>query len=515
MNFRSFNNDPGQAVRADRTGFVLIARRADSQPAPYGMDTVGYVGSVVNDRGLADEPQRLATIEDLAAGWGGFSPYLGDGSASGYEGNAYARATGLLQRGGLVFCPVNNEIRSSGGAVLEITLSVNTAPTTTPYTVPAGTRMADAVLASATVIVASLEDVTWDVGDSADKTVRFRHISGDLTSLTDHTDIDTVLDAPTPVDSVTLSISTSSGTAMPAWDATAITARYTAAFAAMLSSQAGQEARLICCDRDDAGTTEALASHCKTANDQAAFRFGFINPPNATSASDAEGTGTNGVGRSTLQTSAVQYCHPGWVRQFPKDSANLTGPEYKVTMPSAVAKCFLASWFNPEANSSNPDEMLANYKIVGIEAQAPTSPATHEQAGICQPEFTSVPGLRGRKPSYVSDVSAYSVSGSYQKAYTTRMAQEVRQGKIAILAGYHKLPATTTRMRQAVDAVDDYLQGLLDEERIGGYEATSFTWDATLSDFLVTSTVYELGNLDVITLNDYFGANSAPVTSEV
>lgn len=95
---RVFSSDPGIAelLAAGSVFNVILQAQRAQRPVATGAGSLVLVGAVTCDRGrpnvCVDLPGRL---DDLRTRYGGFNPYVGDGVASGYNGNLYARAKGL------------------------------------------------------------------------------------------------------------------------------------------------------------------------------------------------------------------------------------------------------------------------------------------------------------------------------------------------------------------------------------------------------------------------------------
>lgn len=93
---RVFLSDPGEAVLlADGSVFNILLLARQRTPIPLGEGVLGLLGTVVNDHGRPGRATELeGGVEDLRTRYGGFKSFVGDGVASGYEGNLYARAKG-------------------------------------------------------------------------------------------------------------------------------------------------------------------------------------------------------------------------------------------------------------------------------------------------------------------------------------------------------------------------------------------------------------------------------------
>jgi hypothetical protein len=526
---RYFETDPGQDVRTEVTSINLIGKLATGQPSVPGPNVVGLIGALVNDRGNPDVPRIISGVPEMARTYGGWNANLGEGSASGYEGNLYMRSKGLFAGGQVVLCPVNMAIQKTGGTEALIKLQRGAATgDDAPYTIPAGTMIADAAAATATVICATLEDASWAAGEEGagePRSVRFRYVQNDEeytvpkaapSTIADVAALDTILDAPTDPAGGTATITTvADATLMIDYTAApTIQTRYSNAMAAMLTTDDGLRAKLLVCDVDDASIMDDLTTHCRDASSAGYFRQSFISPPVGTTVALAKTGGSDSVNRATLLDQYVHsYCFPGWQVQRPEDSDNLTAPYYRATIPSAVSRAFLASHFMPEENSANPNDCLRTYGIVGVESLAIAPTRTElEQVGIQQPvmEATSLVG-GGLNPSFHADVTPYFLTGATKpvKAYTTRMAFYLYTGFLTIALRWHKRPAKKTNRDGFLRELKNWLMKLQKEERIGLFADPIGTWDGDADEFFVQLAEEEIGNQDVISILNAYGSASA------
>lgn len=111
-----FPRDPGREVRTSRGSVVnllLLAQRTAA--AGVGVEIMGAIGTPTNDRGAPNVPVRLSGVQDLFARWGGFSPYVGDGAAEGYNGNIAALLWSLVAAR-IVFQPVDMALKDKSVA---------------------------------------------------------------------------------------------------------------------------------------------------------------------------------------------------------------------------------------------------------------------------------------------------------------------------------------------------------------------------------------------------------------
>lgn len=515
-----FTSDPGLERLTGNTKINVIEQLAQAIRLAGGIGSVGMYGAVVNDRGLANIPQRLSGPEDIGTLYGGFKSYIGDGvdfglstgdysdkgSLSGYNGNLAALAEGLDAPLITLTIPdlaIKDDTFGSGTDDDVLVSFDRPASVFGTFTLLAGFRISDG--AGTPYVLATLEDITWIDTDVTSKTVRARQISGSAVPPVAINLVATLVDTPEDptvvVDTVAVTVPTVIGLAE-------VILRYKKAFDESLSFAVGTIAELVVVDRTEAAVVDDLFIHAFDASEQGHFRLAVGSPPVGTSATDAQGSGTNGVGRTTLLRNYGAFCHQGWNRQFALDGANLNAEAgFPTVMPSAFSYAFNAALFRPEENPAQFTANLTNYKIIGVESISPL-PArfAHEDAGITQPitEFANVGGLNA---SLVPSFHGAPLADGVLKFYTRRMLFFLLRNYLAIAAPSHKKLATLTNRTALLDAIDDFNEGLLEAERIGGFNPATGTYDASLQHFQVNIAVKELGNIDVLTLRVTFGAD--------
>ena len=509
---RKFDSDPGADVRQAVTGLVVVRNINVGLPSAEGPNVLCTIGATVNDQGQPHVPYLASGMDAIAKRFGGFSPYVGEGSATGYEGNLYARMFRLQAQGDHVVVPVDMAVKSATiatGTDLLITLSRGVTSTSV-RTLPAGTRIANDALTSATHCVRTLEDVTWDIGETGAKTVRFAPcesaVSGiggtpaDLSTLTGGVSgLDTIIDKPTLDTSETLTVTTTATTAMDDIDAAEMLLRYQAAFDALDNYELGLRSTLLVCDRDEATIGDALAQHCKDMEAQGYYRKCFISPPIGTTEANARTGHADSVDRTALNDDQTQYCHPAWRVSRPfMDADNLKAPDYGVLIPSAMAKAFLTSHFQPHHDASQVHAMLTRYRVIGVESTPDRS--AHEKANICQPVMDRTAGLTGLNPTYHCDVSAYTKSGKRVYLYTLRGSDALTREIGVILSTWHKLPATADNQAGAAKAVGRLLERWTLAGRLGGYVEPTYSYDSENEEYTLQLDVQEPGTLRIITL---------------
>ena len=514
-----FTSDPGLERLIGNTKINVIEELALQVRLAGGIGSVGMYGAVVNDRGLANIPQRLAGPEDIKTLYGGFRSYLGDGVdfgaaanyndkgvLSGYNGNLAAQIEGLDAPLITLTIPdmgIKDDVFGSGTDDDILVSFDRPASVFGTFTLLAGFRITDG--AGTPYILATLEDITWIDTDVTSKTVRARQISASTVAPVAVNTVTTLLDTP---EDATVVVDTVPATVPTVIGLAEVILRYKKAFDESLSTAIGAIAELVVCDRTESAVVDDLFIHASDASGQGHFRLATGSPPLGTSATDAQGSGTNGVGRTTLLRLYGQISHQGWNRQLVLDSANLNAEDgFQTLMPSAFSRVFNTALFRPEENGSSFTENLVNYKIVGVEPISPLPDRfAHEDAGITQPilEFANVGGLNASLvPSFHGDPLATGTD----KFYTRRMLFFLLRNFLAVAAPFHKKLATLTNRTALTDGIDDFLEGLLEAQRIGGFNPTTGTYTSADQHFEVNISVRELGNIDVLTLRVTFGGD--------
>lgn len=517
-----FTSDPGLQILASNTKINIIEQLAQAVRISAGRGSVGMYGAVVNDRGNVNNPIRLAGPEDLKSLYGGFKSWMGDGvtvgaaanyndrgSLSGYEGNLAALLDGLDAPLITLTIPdfaVKDDVFDSGSDDDILVTFDRTGSTYGDYTLPAGTRISDG--AGTPYILATLEDIFWAAADVGTKSVRVRQVSAPAVSAVAVNTVDVFIDSP---DDTLVVVNTAAITVphVSTGSAADIEARYLKAFTTSLTFFNGTIGELVVCDRTLQLVVDALFEHAEIASGQGIFRLAIGSPPLGTSASDAQSATTpgDGVGRTTLKRTYGAYVHQGWTRQFSADAANLNAEQgYQVDMPAAFSYAFNAALFRPEENPAQFTKNLTSYKVTGVEAISPLPDRkAHEDAGITQPviEYANV----GVNASLIPTFHASPLADGVIKFYTRRFAFFLYRALLAISQPYHKRLASPTNREALTDAIDDFLEQLLEAERIGGYNPTTSVWDGSSSMLTVNVAVKELGNIDVLTLRVVYGSD--------
>jgi len=92
-----YPSDPGNDVLISKGSVINIVRSGNRSPRfAVGLDVLGLIGCVVNDKGAPEVAVSLGNgVADLINAYGGFNSYLGDGAAAGHNGNLLALAYGI------------------------------------------------------------------------------------------------------------------------------------------------------------------------------------------------------------------------------------------------------------------------------------------------------------------------------------------------------------------------------------------------------------------------------------
>ena len=489
--------DPGLEIRQATTQINIIEKLAKAARSARGRGSVVYVAAMVNDRGLSNDPQLVASMSEIEELWGGFAPWLGDGlaggteangfdergAAAGYNGNGYAMVYGL-NAPIVSFCVPNMETRKSG---VSVPIVLTRAAGSGPYTVKAGTRIK---VTAGGYMVATLEDATWtEAAPNSAKSVRVRSVGGTEAA------IDTVDLFYDTVDS-TVTVTTSAVDVPDAMDAAEVAVRYLSALNTINSNAFGQISEFVVCDRTEDDINDDVADHAAASTAEGLFRIAFTGQAIGVTAANA----ITAVASLTSDTYAVAT-HPGVQRQFRTDKDNLSSANgFTTTMPAHVVACFLAAQWRPEENPARHHKILEDYRIVGVEALAvKPDRATHEAAGIWQPVLEHVFGGFGMVASF----HASPMADGTTKFATRRMAFFLYKNFLALSLPYHKALASRTNRDGLLGAIAAFLERLATDERIASYAEPTGDW--TSPEFTVSVAVEEVGNLDVMTFRPTFG----------
>lgn len=136
-NINVYASDPGLEVLLGQGSVLNAVSTLRASPRfTEGLHTLGAVGAVVNDQGLPGLPVLLENgASDLMGKYGPFDVRLGNGAASGYEGNLAAICDGLNARR-FVLVPVDQAIKDKTSSdVTAVDLSVTVARGAKAFTV--------------------------------------------------------------------------------------------------------------------------------------------------------------------------------------------------------------------------------------------------------------------------------------------------------------------------------------------------------------------------------------------
>lgn len=507
---RVYSSNPGDDVLLGSGPIINVVETVNQTvKSANGRGVLGLVGAVVDDGGQPNVATILDNkLADIYAKHGGFKPWLGDGLASGqagatsgYEGNLAAHCENLDAPVVVLTIPdlaIKDATYASGTNLL-----VRFTRSDASYgevTIPAGTRVSD----GSTYILATLQDVYYSAAETGDKSVRARQVSDTGVTPVALNTVTTVVDT---LSDSNITINTADTTVPDLIDAAELVLRYTAAFNAVLDTAAGKQIQVMACDRQEPGVCDALSSHCATATASGYHRICTVSPPLATTATNARGSGTDGVGRAGLTTARAAYAHPGWRRPFLADSANLTAPTYLATVPSAISLACRIAVEIPEQNPANPHQILRDHGVSGVESLAAgaVSKSAHWAANITQPDFDK------SETGALSATFHAGLMANGTEIADRRMNDYIQLGCISRAKPHHKKLATPSRRTAVTDAVIGFLQQLKDSERIGNFSVSS-TWDAATNHLTVTVAVALLGNLNVITFNVEASTSTVIVT---
>lgn len=552
-------NDPGREVRTSKGSRMIVIRDVQqSVQSGTGLDVLGVFCSMVNDLGQPNVPRLLGDIQEVFGKWGGFSPYVGDGAATGYNGNGAWMLWKLPARY-VVVCPVDMASKKTGTALkLKITRTfkltgeadtevlttdrphglkvgdvvtttgivggasatwtgdktVATVPSTTTLTltgVAFSTDVTDGVLTPAvlnaygikagTIVktagdyhVRTLEDLSWANNTAGEKEVRFAYVSGTKAAInTLVTFLDTTVNAR---------LTTTSTDEADAMDSTEITARYTAAMAAMNVNPDGKSARLVITDRSDTNVCDALSLHCDESTARGILRIAVITPPVGTTPENARATSGVGVARSTLSKTRTAYCHGGFTRRGDAlDRANLSVVnDYNVTFPGQALLAAKMTHVVPEENPTFVEtDPFVPYGVNGLEQELSVTQAqAHFAAHICA---ATMEPLRG------SYVGAYrdGVMADGTEIATRRLEDLVTLIAVDRATPWHKRLAAPRNRQSLFDSVEAGLAKLVnptsktEDKRVERIVMT-LTYDPEVREATLIITVYEYGSMNVITI---------------
>ena len=552
------STDPGREVRTGFGSRMIAIRKIQQSPSSSaGRRVLGVFGTPLNDRGVPNVPVLLGDISDIFDAWGGFSPNVGDGAATGYNGNV-AWLLWKLRAARVVFVPVDMALKDAGVDVLasidrkfnvtgtasdehivtdrphglavgdvvtfagitggasatwtgdktvlavisdtaitltgvtfstDITVGVMTASARPAYVVPAGT-----ILTDGTNTVRTLSDLAFAKDTSTEQTVRVAKVSGTPVALNTYDAFeDTTIDAR---------ITTTEVAAADDTDATEIAVRYTAAMAAMNTSDAGKSANIVITDRTDADINDALTAHCNVSTAKGVLRIAVTAPPVGTSVADAEGSTGDGVARSTFDAEFGIYVHPGFQRRGDQlDKANLSAAnDYRVTF---VGQALLAAKMLTVREEENPtfveSDPFTAYGVVALEQELTVTEAhTHFEANICT---ATMERLNGRwVGAYRDGVMADGV-----EIATKRLTDLITLIAVERATPWHKRLASKSNRQGLFDSVDSALALLKqpssksEDQRIEDYVLT-LTYDGTTKEATLIIDVTEIGSMNIITI---------------
>lgn len=501
-----YTTDPGLEVLLANGPAINVVR--DLQQAVRfagGRAIIGVVGAVVDDRGRVNEAFRAPLgPEDITTQHGGLAFWLGDGmtiaargAASGYNGNLAAQIKDMIAPV-WVFCFPDLGLKTASISASGVDLLVEiTRVATAPFVLPGGTRIDD----GAGFEVATIERLAFADGELV-KSVRVRQTSAVVAdggaAVVAMNTITTFVDT-TYVAAQTLTVSTAAITVPVETDATEVVLRYRAALDSMTATLAGAAASIIVSDRTDLLVCDPLSQHGVAETAIGNFRVGVVSPPLGTSAAVAAAALTDGVGRATLDGTRTVYAYPGWRRSLVEDSANLVGPTYLATFPSAMLAACKIALEVPEQNPAIPHELFGRVGFAGLEAIVPAPvPSVMWAAGIMQPIIDN-----DEIGNQIGSFYAGIVKNGAEIA-NVRFDDYIVRGCIIRAKPWHKRAATEENQGELITSVTGFLEQLFKAGRIVAY-GLLLTYDPTNEHAELNVAVQTNGNMNVITFRTAIG----------
>jgi len=467
-----------------------------------GEDVFGAVGAVVNDRGAPNVPVELkGGIADIHSVYGGFKASLGDGAATGYEGNL-AFLLDALRLPRIIIQPVDLAIKTAsiGDSGVDLSVSFTRSDAANgAKVIKAGHRISSA---AAAYVLATLEDVAWTEAETGSKTVRCRQVSGTAEALDD---VNLFVDA-TPDANIT--INTAITTIPDAVDAAELALRYEAAIDALNSNEVGSAINIVVTDRNEPGIADYLSASCADSLSDGIFRSCVVAPPIGTTVAAAEATTADGVGRATLTGGRAVYVHPGLTRKFTRDTA-LAGAS--VVYPGQAFAAALICNARAEENPMVASEIGSAAGVISAEILlTKAEKVSHFRKFIAAPAFEF---LNGRRVMSYRD----GIMADGTKIADRRIQDFIASGLIVTLSPHHKRIATEANRQAALDAAINYLERQRKPAagaapRIANYSLGS-DWSAVDEHFQLTFVIQKLGNLDVMTLRLNVTADNIEITA--
>lgn len=549
-----YSTDPGKEVRTSKGSVINAIAGAEQQPeAVVGVAVLGVVGTPANDRGVPGVPVLLSGTQEIFSRWGGFKAHVGDGAATGYNGNV-AALLDRLRAQQIVFSPVNMEARLVD-EVLKLKVArtfaitgesdTDTITTDRPHGLTAGDEVTFTGVTGGTgatwtgthtvLLVQSPTDFTLTgVSYTTDVTAgvmtavsrpAFALPAGTIIqTAADGFRVRTLEDLEWPEDdsselevrfakvsgteaaintidefasTVTQARVTTTSTDEPdEMTAAEVALRYQAALDTFNANLVGQSATIMVIDRTEADISDALAAHCAASTSEGLFRVCVVAPPVGTSVAEALADDNDGVRRSSLNGEYAIFVHPGFRRRFPLDGNLSASNDYKATFPGQALLAAKMLNVRPEENPTFVEtEPAVTYGAAELElVMTREQKVAHFQAGIVTPVFERV---RGRL--VLSWRDGIMVSG--EKIARKRLRDFITQNIIARATPYHKRIATPANQQRVFDSCNTWLIGLENpaDQRIFGHELTT-TFDGQAEEFTVQADVVELGSLDIITI---------------
>jgi hypothetical protein len=419
---------------------MLVAEIDSPAQVTEAGQSVLFIGEFANDRGQPLIARRLQAKGELESYYGGFLSWLGS-SADGWEGNGYVKLWGLKFPDLIIMVPdlEAGEVTFSGDAPAE------------EVRIPAGTRISN----GSTSIWATLEEVVVDAGTyGAAEDVRVRHVSGTGTQLTGA--IDTIVDTFTTVPGWTVANAATCTAVVLA------TAYQDALDAAMDETSLAADCSIVWVARHTQAVMTALGTFATDASSGRRGRIAITSPPIGTTQAGATGSATVWVG--ARRSDRTIYAWPGVKWLFPAyDPENYIVTHFDGFVASQIAHC------PPE---QSPGQSIFPYmaRLMGTEDGISCTRAFYKSMkdkGICSLNIDR----KGNRLIY-SAVTTSLTSGKDEIAQR-RFSDMVTDSLAENLASFKDMPLTETNKGASKDSTDEFMEGLVREERCEAYSTNT------------------------------------------
>lgn len=552
---------PPLATITELEQIVVIDQTGPAIPVGVSIGATGLVAEFLKGPFV---PTEVFSSGDLISLYGGVSKLLSqtfagvqDGSGGAFQGNgmlwlkskSFRRL--VIQR---VDCDMTTTDGGTTKAFVNFSVTIATTdqdPDTATITgkdilIPAGTRFADDVLASATVIVALSQDIVIPKGTTITanavaitaNTVNANGTSGATSFFTLGTTaaigvIDSVIDSVLPNVNSTIAasgISTvnsansasaifAAGTAS-ATLAVKITAQYAAAIdKTRPGSDQTDDIVTICSARQNSTIRPLMATNATNSSEQGRGRIAIMaaDPATASTTAAANTAKTNAKALATTEGYRLDRA----IVSFP--SVQIFSTEMgsiNITVPSdSFMACTLANFPNEKNPGAANDFIQSIQKLEDAFVINPLSRGDYvsfKSNGVAALKKDRAVGWW-----YQSGITAVlpAVSPTRAPIKRRRMADEIQDTLVSIGANYNKEPATTERVDQLVAEIDAYLSGLLStvnpsQQRIEAYSIDPVSGNTpaltALGIYTVKVAVRLLASMDDLVFNTTIGETVDP-----